>query len=89
MKPNWKDLTKILKPFVDAEVGETGDCPELDEVLREVVSWKVLMEAKLREEVKKLREVAKIQTTQLHRQCLEGRARFLERELLGVGADET
>jgi len=49
MKPDLSDLTKILKPFVDAEVGETGDYPELDETLRKVVSWKVLVEAELRE----------------------------------------
>lgn len=40
-------LQKILKPFVDAESGETGDYPELDEVLRAVVSWKVLLASEL------------------------------------------
>jgi len=53
IEPTLKDLTRILKPFVEAEVGETGDYPELDEVLRSVVSWKVLVENKIQEKIDK------------------------------------
>jgi len=47
MENTLAKLEKILKPFVDAEEGKTGDYPELDEVLRKVVSWKVLLSSEL------------------------------------------
>ncbi len=51
--PTFKDLEAILEPYVDFQIGETGDCPELDEVLDEVVSWKVLVTASIKEKTEK------------------------------------
>lgn len=49
IKSTLAKLETILKPYVDAVVGETGDYPELNEVLDQIVSWKVMLTFELNE----------------------------------------
>jgi len=49
MKLNRKTFWKILQPWIDFEEGETGDCPELDELLRKIIEHEKSFERELRE----------------------------------------
>ena len=49
MKNNYEKLAKILQPYIDAVEGETGDYPELNEVLDKVVEWYRNSKRELRE----------------------------------------
>lgn len=49
MKFNLKNLWKLLQLWIDFEEGETGDCPEMDELLRKIVEHEKGFEKELRE----------------------------------------
>lgn len=48
MKHTLKKLFEILQPFIDAEEGETGDYPELDEMLRDIIAFAQNQDKELR-----------------------------------------
>ena len=49
MKVSLQELQKILQPFIDAEEEETGDHPDTEEILRNVIEWKVDFEHELKD----------------------------------------
>lgn len=49
MKFNRAKLWNILKPWIDFDEGEIGDCPELGELLGKVVEHEKGFEKQLRE----------------------------------------